>query len=136
MFCTGLTLLLCELLLGSFSGAPMTRTYVPGRSRFHMLWGLYLTGFTTYCYSATALETRLLAHGGMVIASGTFVAIALGLWLRRKLKVRKLEEVSFEFEVPDEMFQGFNLTETYAAQSVAPRANGSGKFPVTTHPPL
>jgi hypothetical protein len=130
MFCAALTLLLCELLLGSFSGAPMTRTYVPGRSRFHMLWGLYLTGFTTYCYSATALETRLLAGGGMVIAAGVFVAIALGIWLRRKLKVRRLEEVSFEFEVPDEMFQGFNLTETYAAQSVAPRANGSAKFPV------
>jgi hypothetical protein len=130
IFCAALTLLLCELLLGSFIGAPMTRAYVPGRSRFHMLWGLYLTGFTTYCYSATALETRLLAGGGMLIASGTFVALALGLWLRRKLKVRRLEEVSFEVEVPDEMFQGFNLTETYAAQSVAPRANGSAKFPV------
>jgi hypothetical protein len=134
MFCSALTLFLCELLLGSFAGAPMTRVYVPGRSRFHMLWGLYLTGFTTYCYSSTALETRLLAGGGMVIASGVFVAIALGLWLRRKLKVRKLDEVSFEFEIPDEMFQGFNLTETYAAQSVAPRANGSAKFPVTSHP--
>jgi hypothetical protein len=130
MFCAALSLLLCELLLGSFIGAPMTRAFVPGRSRFHMLWGLYLTAFTTYCYSATALETRLLAGGGMVIASGVFVAIASGLWLRRKLKVRRLEEVSFEVEVPDEMFQGFNLTETYAAQSVAPRANGSAKFPV------
>jgi hypothetical protein len=130
MFCAALALVLCELLLGSFIGAPMTRAYVPGRSRFHMLWGLYLTAFTTYCYSATALETRLLAGGGMVIASGVFVAIALGLWLRRKLKVRRLEEVSFEVEIPDEMFQGFNLTETYAAQSVAPRANGSAKFPV------
>jgi hypothetical protein len=130
IFCAALTLLLCELLLGSFIGAPMTRAYVPGRSRFHMLWGLYLTGFTTYCYSATALETSLLAGGGLLIASGTFVAMALGLWLRRKLKVRRLEDVSFEVEVPDEMFQGFNLTETYAAQSVAPRANGSAKFPV------
>ena len=130
VFCAALTLLLCELLLGSFIGAPMTRAYVPGRSRFHMLWGAYLTGFTTYCYSATALETSLLANGGMLIASGTFVAVALGLWLRRKLKVRRLEDVSFEVEVPDEMFQGFNLTETYAAQSVAPRANGSAKFPV------
>jgi hypothetical protein len=130
IFCAALTLLLCELLLGSFIGAPMTRAYVPGRSRFHMLWGLYLTVFTTYCYSTTALETRLLAGRGMLIASGTFVAVALALWLRRKLKVRKLDEVSFEVEVPDEMFQGFNLTETYAAQSVAPRANGSAKFPV------
>ena len=130
VFCAALTLLLCELLLGSFIGAPMTRAYVPGRSRFHMLWGLYLTGFTTYCYSATALETTLLAEGGLLIASGVSVAVASGLWLRRKLKVRALEEISFEVEIPDEMFQGFNLTETYAAQSVAPRANGSAKFPV------
>jgi hypothetical protein len=132
IFCAALSLLLCELLLGSFIGAPMTRAYVPGRSRFHMLWGLYLTAFTTYCYSATALETRLLAGGGMLIASGTFVSVALALWLRRKLKVRRLDDVSFEVEVPDEMFQGFNLTETYAAQSVAPTANGSAKFPVTS----
>jgi hypothetical protein len=66
----------------------------------------------------------------MLIASGTFVSVALALWLRRKLKVRRLDDVSFEVEVPDEMFQGFNLTETYAAQSVAPTANGSAKFPV------
>ncbi len=130
IFCAALSLLLCELLLGSFVGAPMTRPYVPGRSRFHMLWAVYLTGFTTYCYSTTALETTLLAGGGMLIASATFAAVGLALWLRRKLKVRKLDEVSFEVEVPDEMFQGFNLTETYAAQSVAPRANGSAKFPV------
>jgi hypothetical protein len=130
VFCGALTLLLCELLLDSFIGAPMTRSYVPGRSRFHMLWGLYLTLFTTYCYSATALETSLLAGGGMLKASAVFVSIGFGFWLHRRLKVRKLEDVSFEVEVPDEMFQGFNLTETYAAQSVAPTANGSAKFPV------
>jgi hypothetical protein len=44
--------------------------------------------------------------------------------------VRAVEEVSYEVDIPDEMFQGFNLSETYAAQSVAPRADGSSKFSV------
>jgi hypothetical protein len=130
LFCASLTLVLCQVLLGSHAGAPMTRPYVPGRSRFHMWWAFYLTGFTTYCYTMTALETTLLREGGMMIASGVFTGLASAVWLARKLKVRKLEDVSFQSDVPDEMFQGFNLTETYAAQSVAPRANGAAKFPV------
>jgi hypothetical protein len=130
MFCASLTLVLCELLLGSFAGAPMTKPYVPGRSRFHMWWAFYLTGFTTYCYTMAGLEVLLLREGGVRIASALFVSAAMALWLARKLKVRRVEEISYDVEVPDEMFQGFNLTETYAAQSVAPRANGSSKFTV------
>jgi hypothetical protein len=130
VFCASLTLILCEVLLGSFKGSPMTRQYVPGRSRFHMWWAFYLTAFTTYCYTMTGLEIHLLRNGGLLTASGIFVAIAFAAWLTRKIKLRHVEEVSFEVEALDEMFQGFNLTETYAAQSVAPRANGSAKFPV------
>ena len=62
VFCACLTLVLCEVLLGSFSGAPMTRPYVPGRSRFHMLWALYLTAFTTYCYTLAGLEAHAAAR--------------------------------------------------------------------------
>jgi hypothetical protein len=76
------------------------------------------------------LEVLLLREGGVRIASALFVSAAMALWLARKLKVRRVEEISYDVEVPDEMFQGFNLTETYAAQSVAPRANGSSKFTV------
>jgi hypothetical protein len=76
------------------------------------------------------LEVTLLRHGGLLTASTAFVALAFALWLTRKIRLRDVEEVSFEVEPLDEMFQGFNLTETYAAQSVAPTANGAGKLPV------
>ena len=130
VFCSSLTLILCEVLLGSFKGSPMTRQYVPGRSRFHMWWAFYLTAFTTYCYTMAGLEVRLLREGGLLIASGVFVSLAFASWLTRKIRLRHVEEVSFEVEAIDEMFQGFNLTETYAAQSVAPTADGASKFPV------
>ncbi len=130
VFCASLSLVLCEVLLGTFKVAPMTRQYIPGRSRFHMWWAFYLTAFTTYCYTMAGLEVRLLRGGGLLIASGVFVSLAFAAWLTRKIKLRHVEEVPFEVEPIDEMFQGFNLTETYAAQSVAPRANGSAKFPV------
>ena len=108
----------------------MTRPYVPGRSRFHMWWAFYLTAFTTYCYTMAGLEVALLRSGGMVKALGVFVSLAFAVWLTRKVKLRHVEEISYEFEPIDEMFKGFNLTETYAAQSVAPTADGSGKLPV------
>ena len=108
----------------------MTRPYVPGRSRFHMWWAFYLTAFTTYCYTMAGLEVTLLKNGGLVTASGAFVALAFAVWVTRKIRLRHVEEVSYEVEPLDEMFRGFNLTETYAAQSVAPRANGAAKFPV------
>jgi hypothetical protein len=95
-----------------------------------MWWAFYLTAFTTYCYSMAGLEATLLRGGGLLIASGVFVSLAFFSWLVRKYKLREVEEVSFEVEALDEMFQGFNLTETYAAQSVAPTANGAGKLPV------
>ena len=130
LFCSGLTLLLCEVLLGTYKGAPMTRPFVPGRSRFHMWWAFYLTAFTTYCYTMAGLEVTLLKDGGLVTATGVFVGLAFAVWLERKIRLRHVEDVSFEVEPLDEMFKGFNLTETYAAQSVAPTANGAGKLPV------
>ena len=75
-------------------------------------------------------EVRLLRNGGLLIAAAVFAGIAFGFWLRRKIKLRQVEEVSFEVEALDDMFRGFNLTETYAAQSVAPTADGASKFPV------
>ena len=130
VFCACLTLVLCEVLLSTFKGSPMTRQYVPGRSRFHMWWAFYLTAFTTYCYTMAGFEAALLRKGGLLTASGVFVSLAFVSWLTRKIKLRDVDEVSFEVEALDEIFQGFNLTEAYAAQSVAPRADGSAKFPV------
>ena len=58
-----LALMLCEILLVGYRAIPLTRPYVPGGSRFHMLWALYLSGFITYTYSAARLERDLLFFG-------------------------------------------------------------------------
>lgn len=122
-YCGALSLVLCELLLARYRGIPLTRPYVPGGSRFHMLWAFYLTAFLTYTFTATQFERTLMRAGGtgaVLKAALVFSAIAFAIWLRRKLKVRTWEDVLFDAEIPDDvMFQGFNLTEVYAAQSVA-----------------
>ena len=56
----------------------------------------------------------------MLNAAAVFGSIALAVWAWRQLKLRSVEAVTFEAEIPEsEMFQGFNLTEIYAAQAVA-----------------
>ena len=132
-YCAALSVLLCELMLLRYRGIPLTRPYVPGASRFHMLWALYLSAFTTYTLTSASLEQELMRSAGstgIAWAVAVFGAIALALWLKRKLKVRTWTDVPFEAEMPeDQMFQGFNLSEIHAAQAVA-RANGEHSRPV------
>ena len=120
-----LSLVLCEILLLTFRGVPLTRPYVPGASRFHMLWALYISGFITYTYTATRLERDLLSWGSaqfVMNAAAIFAAMALGLWARRKWKLRDEIDVPYEADMPeDQIFQGFNLSEIQAAQAVASR---------------
>ena len=127
-YCGVLAVLLCELMLLRYRGIPLTRPYIPGASKFHLLWALYLSAFTTYTMTSAALERELMRTAGttgIAWAVGVFGAIALALWLRRKWKVRAWTDVPFEAEMPeDQMFQGFNLSEIHAAQAVATRANG------------
>jgi len=127
-YCGSLALLLCEVLLLTYRGVPLTRPYVPGASKFHMLWAVYLSGFLTYTFTTARLERDLLAIGGpryVLNAAVIFVAMAAGLWIWRKIKVRELLDVPFEADMPaDQMFQGFNLSEIEAAQAVASHANG------------
>ena len=134
VYCGALSVLLCEVVLVRYRGLPLTRPYVPGGSRFHLLWAVYLSAFLTYTFSSAELEGTLLrweGSSGILSAVAWFLAFALGFWAWRKFKLRDATAVPFEAEMPeDQMFQGFNLTEMYAAQSVAPRANGSAKFPV------
>jgi hypothetical protein len=134
VYCGTLAVMLCELLLVRYRGIPLTRPYVPGASQFHMLWALYLSAFTTYTMTSATLERDLMiAFGptGIAWATGVFGAIAVGLWLRRKWKVRSWTDIPFEADMPeDQMFQGFNLSEIHAAQSVASRANGQHSRPV------
>jgi hypothetical protein len=98
-----------------------------------MLWALYMSVFFTYTFTSVRLERDLYGwYGaqGVLNAAGVFAGIALCVWARRKWKLRTLEAVSFEADIPEDvMFQGFNLTEIYAAQAVAARgaeARGRG----------
>jgi hypothetical protein len=125
VFCGALTLLLCELLLLGYRGAPLTRAYVPGRSRFHMLWPLYLSAFLTYTYSMAWFESDFGGGDGVWNAAIFFSAVAGVLWIVRKYRIGRVAEVPFEADVPDdETFKGFNLTEIYAAQAIATMSAG------------
>jgi hypothetical protein len=129
VYCGALAVLLCEILLVSFRGIPLTRPYIPGAAKVHMLWIVYLTGFTTYTFTSVQLESDLLRMFGapaILRASAIFCGIALGFWAWRKYKLRELAAVPFEPDVPDDvMFQGFNLSEIHAAQSVAARGRSN-----------
>ena len=122
-YCGALSTALCELMLLRYRGIPLTRPYIPGASRFHLLWALYFSAFTTYTFTSAELERHLMREAGTTgigYAVMVFGTIAAALWIRRKLKVRTWEHVPFEAEMPDDqMFQGFNLSEIQAAQAVA-----------------
>lgn len=125
VFSAALTLLLCELLLLGYRGVPLTRPYVPGRSRFHMLWPLYLSAFLTYTYSMAWFESDFAGGDGVWNAATFFTCVAAVLWMVRKYRIRQLDELPFEADVPDdETFKGFNLTEIYAAQAIATMSPG------------
>jgi len=123
VFCSALALLLCEALLLRYRALPLTRPYVPGGSRFHMLWAAYFSIFLTYTFTSVALERdlwRWYGARGVLNASAVFAGFALLAWARRKYVLKDVEAVSFEAEEPeDQMFQGFNLSEIQAAQAVA-----------------
>jgi hypothetical protein len=132
-YTASLSLVLCELLLLTYRGVPLTRPYVPGASRFHMLWAIYLSGFITYTYTATRLERDLLSwlDAQFVLnAVGFFASMALGLWAWRKWKLRETLDVPFEADMPeDQIFQGFNLSEIQAAQAVAAHGHAERRGP-------
>jgi len=96
-----------------------------------VLWALYLSAFFTYTYSMSALERILFVSGGSAAvfqATEAFAGIALALWIWRKVKIRGADEVPYEAAEPDdEMFQGFNLSEIHAAQSVAARHDSAAR---------
>lgn len=123
IYCGSLALLLCEILLITYRGIPLTRPYVPGASRFHLLWAIYLSAFLTYTFTSASLEQGLLQWAGtrdLLTTAAIFCGFAWGFWAWRKVKLREEFEVPFEAEMPqDLMFQGFNLSEIQAAQAVA-----------------
>jgi hypothetical protein len=127
IYCGSLALLLCEVVLIRYRGIPLTRPYVPGGSRFHMLWAVYISIFFTYTFTSAELERGLYGsygRSGVLIAAAVFAGLSLAAWARRKWTLRSVEAVTFEAEIPEDvMFQGFNLSEIQAAQAVAARGN-------------
>ena len=130
-FGAALTFALIELLLLGFRGVPLTRPYVPGRSRILVLWGFYLSAFVTYTYSMATLERTLFKVGGapaVFQSAEVFAGIGAALWIWRKWQIRVIDEVPYQAaETGDEMFQGFNLSEMHAAQSVAARHDSAAR---------
>jgi hypothetical protein len=125
VYCGALTILLCEILLVRYRGIPLTRPYVPGGSRFHLLWALYISAFLTYTFTSVQVEIGLLrwvGPTGVLRAAAIVGGCALASWAWRKYRLREVDAVPFEAEMPDDVtFQGFNLSEMHAAQSVAAR---------------
>jgi len=123
VYCASLAVLLCETMLLGYRGVPLTRPYVPGGTRIHMLWAVYISIYFTYTLTSVAIERDLyksFGAQGVVNAAAVFSVMAVGLWGWRKFKLRDVEAVTFEADVPeDQMFQGFNLSEIQAAQAVA-----------------
>jgi hypothetical protein len=130
LFCGVLSIFLLELLLVSYSGLPFSRVYVPGGSRFHVLWPLYISCFITYTYSAASAERELLTTHGLRAPIVTIAVLAMALAIGRLWRLWRMPSLSFEVDLPDQAFAGFNLSEGLAAQAVASHNAG----PSTTSP--
>ncbi len=119
VFCSALSLFLLELLLLKSGGMPFAKQYIPGASRFHVLWPFYFSCFLAYTYSSAEAERQMLAGGSITPAVTVIVIIAICLAAMRWWKLWHTPELSFEVEIPDETFRGFNLSEGLAAHAVA-----------------
>ena len=128
VFCVALSVLLLEVLLLKSSGVPFAKQYIPGASRFHMLWPIYFSCFLAYTYSAAESERQMLAGGSITIPVTIILVIAVSLAGMRWWNLWHTPELSFDVEIPDETFKGFNLSEGLAAHAVAThQANGPSK---------
>jgi hypothetical protein len=93
-----LMLLLMEVLLIRLDKIPFTCTYLPGKANLKLMFLPYIFAFTTYAYTMTSLELRLLRRPALMagfIAAGSFLLAASVLRRRRKLRERS----SFVYEM-------------------------------------
>lgn len=104
LFCAVLGTLLAQLLTRSIDKIPFTCTYMPGNGNFGKLWPAYLTAFSLYTYSMSALEASLLetpAAYWWVTAVLALLAAAAG-WSRRH-NAERLITLRFEEEPADKL---------------------------------
>jgi hypothetical protein len=109
--------MLAEILLVNFTKIPFTCTYFPGKSRFAMLWPLYLTAFITYSYKMPAFEQLMIQRaellGYFVMVTGTLIA---ALYILRRRTLSSIQGFHFDEEAPNTVFEGFHLSEGVAAK--------------------
>jgi hypothetical protein len=118
IFCVAMGWLLVEIVVMRLAKIPFTCTYFPGRSRVTMFWPLYLTGFITYTYTAAAWETDSLTQPARFANTLLVIAIAtMMLTIARHRYHLALPGLRFVEEDPATMFEGFHLSEGFAAAS-------------------
>ena len=111
-------MLLVEILMMGLDKLPFTCTYFPGKSRIGTLWPLYLTGFVTYSYTVAAWEERFFgqpARPDVFIGRGR-----LGHRLPHHPSTcpsRGISGIQLQGEDPRRIFEGFHLSEGFAAAS-------------------
>jgi hypothetical protein len=117
-FCVLLGWLMAEVLALTLHKIPFTCTYYPGLSKVRTLWPLYLTAFTTFCYSTPLVEYWAFGDRSVLF---TFIVLTLGaiaiVRFARSYRLRALPGFKFQEEDPETMFQGFSLSEGLAANT-------------------
>lgn len=82
--------MLTEAVLWTFCVVPFTRSYVPGRANFKLMWPLYLLAMTSYGYTASHLALWLLrdpARWGAACA--VLLGALVSLRMYRSLKLSR-----------------------------------------------
>jgi hypothetical protein len=116
LFCIAMGWLLVEIVILRLAKIPFTCTYFPGRSRVTTFWPLYLNGFIVYTYTAAAGEAKALSHP--TAFANTLIVLAIAILVLTALRQRYLLQIQglrFVEEDPATMFEGFNLSEGFAA---------------------
>ena len=120
--CALMGVLLVEILMAGLDKLPFTCTYFPGNSRIGTLWPLYLTGFVTYSYTVAAWEERFFGRPRALAIFAVVVGSAIAfLTIRRRDHLAELSGFSYQGEDPSAIFEGFNLSEGYAAATESAR---------------
>jgi hypothetical protein len=116
--CVLLGWLLAEMLALTLNKIPFTCTYYPGRSKLRTMWPLYLTAFTTFCYTTPALEHAAFNSRSAFLVFIAIVTVAIAVTRTvRSYRLRELPGFKFQEEDPEAMFQGFCLSEGLAANT-------------------
>ena len=114
--------LLVEILLMGVAKIPFTCSYLPGRSRIGTLWPLYLSGFATYAYTTAAWEAEFLdSLRAVTIFICVIGSVIAALMIRRHRRLSEGQGLRFHEEDHAAIFEGFHLSEGFAAASESAR---------------